>query len=208
MRRILSLDIRHYFKTLIRHLTWSLDSVMGKMIKVLCRYKILYLFLASTVIPWLCRRVGFLLMVLSWTETHVCVLVSRYCNTLDGRQQARSGTLWSLSRPLIGCDTSLTPAIHTNLFGRFWRHSWFWSGQILLNHTWITAENRMCSRCFRSSRWRRATLHISALDSSGPKCVDCALNTAVIDGRVRCCLPRFTSWFFLWLFIDTHFSVQ
>lgn len=74
------------------------------------------------------------------------------------------------------------------------------TGKGLVKNCWITLETE---RLTVLKMLPVEESHVPRLSSGQqwPECVDCALNTAVIDGRVRCCLPRFTSWSCLWFSI-------
>lgn len=91
------------------------------------------------------------------------LVVTRYCNTVDGRQQARPGTLWSLRRDWLGHVFSRLYQTTQNRFCHLTsRPVMVWSKtaeSLLQQNVW---------RCYRCSRWRRATFHVSPLGNSGP----------------------------------------
>lgn len=129
------------------------------------------------------------------------LVVTRYCNTVDGRQQAPSWHFVILETGLAGTRLLTTPLNDTNRFCH-------------LTPRPVTARSKTAESLLQQNVWRcyRCSLeeesHVPRLSSGQqwPECVDCALNTAVIDGRVRCCFPRFTSWSCLW-FSMAHASL-
>lgn len=158
----------------------TLDSVMDIIINVLHRYSLLYL--------WQCLHVGFLPLVSSWTKPHKSACGQSFLQY--SRRAAAGASCRSDRQDWPGARPGTTPPPnHTNWFHRP-------TSRPLSVHwetCWITLEWLLKNRMFR-----RSLSHAPFLSCGRPRCADCALNTAVMDGRAHCCLPWFTSWSRLW----------
>lgn len=166
-------------------------------IKVLRRYNILYLWQSSRDSVSLSGFCPQFHLELKHTSP---LVVTRYCDTVDGQQHVRPGTFEILETGLAGARPLLSSPLlcqttQTGCATR--RHG------LLVENCWITREWLLKTECWTVFKMLLAEeSHAPRLSSgpanSGPGVARCALNTAVIDGRAHCCLPWFTSWSCLW----------